>query len=99
MLEEKFNKLNAFVKCSYSLTYNEFNSFYDTPKSYWFDPEHVGIRPDVIQPDKFSITEDIWEIHVYPNTPVMFFHGIANNLEALLDWAIGVIEEDRNVSP
>jgi len=82
---DKFLELAKLTKASYILGCNEPRGFYEDPKEYYTGKEH-GIYPDQVGEIDWSL--DIYEIQVYPKTPVGFIKAISNDLDALLDWAI-----------
>lgn len=81
------DRLGAKVNCSYTVSYNEHLTFYETAESYYQSKQH--------QPDQVSEMDwraDVWEIHVYTKTPVAFYSAISNSLEELLLWALELEE-------
>lgn len=76
-------------KCGLFLTHNEHRDYYQ-PLSQWIE-EHSqdGDEPwgSPEQKQKCLDTDELWELHWYPNTPVGFLVVWAATLEELLTFA------------
>ena len=84
----KLDRLAQVVKASGSIELNPHKAIYEEACSYFNDQ---GFKRDVV--GEIDWTKDIWEVHIYPKTPVGFICGISNDIDALLDWAIeGAVE-------
>jgi hypothetical protein len=86
---EKLIELTKLTKASFELAANEHRVFYEEPEEYYFGVR--GIEPDRV--GEIDWEKDIWDIMVYPRTPVGFVRAISNDLESLIDWAIEAAKE------
>jgi hypothetical protein len=93
--KEKLEELNLLTECTYSLGFNRHKGDYQSVRQFWFDPRDPGIPPDVVQAGLFDVDKDVWDIRIYPKTPIGFYHGISNSFELLIDWAIEAIKKEN----
>lgn len=69
-----------------SLHHNEHKTVYETVEQF------LGNRfgeVDFVSPEeraKAIETNELWELHWYPNTPVGFYEICASSLEAIFEW-------------
>lgn len=85
---EKLDSLK--IAYNFSVSFNPHKSYYES-----FD-DYVSFRK--IEESVITGTDpekDIWEIQVYPNTPISFILVIGNDLDELLDLLI----EELTVNP
>lgn len=85
---EELLKIAQLISSSMSLELNEYKSYYEDPHVYYM--VNTSVPPDLV--GEIDWEKDIWELRVYPRTPISFFHGISNDLEALLKWAVDILE-------
>lgn len=90
MATEKLKRLAELTRCSYTLEYNPHKGNYEGARDYI---SMAGV--DVLSVGEFDYDKDFFEIQVYMNTPIMFFSAAANDLDALLVWAVDYLEDYR----
>lgn len=82
-------------KAGLQLSHNEHKNTYDTVEEYTGelmscgkeDPNGLGDWISQEQKDKAIATQDFWELHWYPDTPVGFYRLWAADLDSLLKVA------------
>lgn len=79
----KLKELSKFIGASGTIDFNPHKAYYEKAYDYFNGRD---FKPDVI--GDIDWNKDIWEVHIYPRTPVGFICGISNNIDDLLDWAI-----------
>jgi len=68
------NILGVDVKClTYSLNYNDHLNYYYTPEENYSEEDLEGI----------DTSKDIYQLQIYPRTPVGFIRITANSIEEL----------------
>lgn len=91
---EKLLELSALVECSIQLHFNEHKEDYESVAKHWFDPRGARISPEIV--GELNIDADVWTLRIYSRTPVAFYEAISNDLDALIQWAIDAVKEERN---
>lgn len=85
---DKLLELTELTKCTFILTLNEHNDFYERAQLYYatrgLDDMFLG---------EIDWTKPLFKLQVYPRTPVMFVMGISNNLDELVDWALAQVKD------
>lgn len=95
LVKEKLKELQELTKCSIYIKYNEHKDYYETVQKHYFNPDGPGVMPDIVGTLDL-LSDNFWTLQVYPNTPIAFYWGIANDLDELIQWAIDAIKEDRH---
>ena len=68
------------------ISHNEFNSYYETIEEYINRPQFDDIDKNLIE--DCVKANSLWEIQIYPETPVSFFYVIGKTLDdALLEMS------------
>lgn len=71
----------------FSIQANPERECYETIEQYM---DWHKLRPALM--DGTDLTKKMWEIRVYPNSPISFFTIIGNDLEVLIQTAIDALE-------
>lgn len=77
-------------KCSLELTHNKHRDYYQTAAEAIAERESHGCPPDWKDEEakqRAIATDEIWELHWYPDTPIGFHAIYAPTLEELLAFA------------
>ena len=81
-------------KChSFTLSFNEHKVYYDDLDKYvdeliarWEPRDADQLKSDILN------VGEIWEIHCYPRTPVVFFEVFGPTLESVIEYAHEVLD-------
>lgn len=98
MTMDKLKQLQSFCKSSISLEYRARSRVYETlseaavTQDKYYGPDTFLSEEDM---KKCFETDEYWTLHFYPDTPVGFYHAHSNDVEALLDWGLAIMEDLR----
>ena len=73
---------------SLNISHNEFNSYYETIEEYVKRPHFEDIDENIIE--DCVKANSLWEIQLYPETPISFFYTIGKTFE---DALLGMSKE------
>lgn len=89
MTMENLHKLAELNKCNFHLAYNEHKTFYESAKQYYTEPPR-DYNPDEV--GDIDYTKPVWELRIYPFTPISFFWALSNDVDMLLQWGVELLE-------
>lgn len=84
-------------KCSLHLTHNQHKSYYETVQDYTeSDPENpLGEWVSEYQKAKAYETQELWQLQIYPDTPIGFYCYWGADLSAVLIAANPALPSDK----
>jgi hypothetical protein len=77
------DKLLATNPYSFSIEYNEHKNYYETVEQCYDDK-----KDDFVDWDECVRTNTVYELHVYPRTPIGFYVVYASTLEKAIEKAL-----------
>lgn len=69
-------RILALKPYSFSLEYNKHRNYYETVEEYFY-----GRKEDFVDWDECVATNTVYELHIYPHTPIGFYVVYASTLE------------------
>lgn len=98
MTKEKLKKIASMCKSSVSLEYRELSNVYEklSDRVSYADEGSTYMHTSNFldgELDKCIKTDEYWNLHFYPETPVGFYSAYSNDLDKLLDWALDILNK------
>ena len=98
---DKLIQLINRCRCGVFLHANPHRDAYQSVEDWLRDQEALMefVVKDILPPvrDRMVKLDTIVDLHFYPNTPVSFWRILHYDLDAALDWALGLDMERPNV--